>query len=132
MIKNNPLNDIIECDIDISNPSSNNVAFENILIIVPGPQGSGKKKMEKVTAISKADELLDYGFVVSETAYVAASVAFSQNPSPSLRFLKIPLRLRFSFASEKQIRSYQIPEHTKTLKKHLQGQMMKRNFTVCI
>ncbi len=89
MIKNNPLNDIIECDIDISNPSSNNVAFENILIIVPGPQGSGKKKMEKVTAISKADELLDYGFVVSETAYVAASVAFSQNPSPSKIFVCI-------------------------------------------
>ena len=82
-MKNNSLNDIINCNVDISSPGSNDQTFDTILLVVPGPEASGEKTMEKVTAISKADELLDYGFTTEDAAYVAATVAFSQKPSPS-------------------------------------------------
>lgn len=82
-MKNNPLNDIIRCDIEISNPASNSATFDSILIIVPGPSGKGKMEMTKVTSVSRADELLDYGFTVDDTAYLAATTAFSQNPAPA-------------------------------------------------
>lgn len=61
-MKNNPLDDIIKCDVEISSPASNDVSFDSILMIVPEPSDGDKKKtMSKVTAISSADELLDYG-----------------------------------------------------------------------
>lgn len=82
MMKNNPLDDIIKCNIDISNPASKSVVFRNILIVVPGPEGSGKESIGKTVAISSADKLLDYGYVKGDAAYTAASVAFAQNPQP--------------------------------------------------
>lgn len=88
-MKNNPLDDIIKCNVDISSPASNDATFDSILLVVPGPTASGEKTMSKVTAISKADELLDYGFETSDTAYVAATVAFSQSPSPDELYICI-------------------------------------------
>lgn len=81
-MKNNPLDNIVKCDIDVSSPGSSDAAFDTILLIVPGPGQAGNKVMEKVTAISGADELLEYGFTAEDAAYIAATVTFSQNPSP--------------------------------------------------
>lgn len=81
-MKNNPLDDIVKCNIDISSQASSDVSFDSILLIVPGPEASGEKTMSKTTAVSTADELLDYGFTTDDTAYIAATVAFSQNPAP--------------------------------------------------
>ncbi len=81
-MKNNPLDDIVKCQVEISSPASSDAAFNTILMIVPGPTGEGKKTMAKTTPVSSADELLDYGFTASDTAYSAAAVAFSQNPAP--------------------------------------------------
>lgn len=80
-MKNNPLDEIVKCNIDISSPASNDEVFDKILLVVPTPE-SGETTMSGVTAISKADELLDYGFTTEDVAYVAATVAFSQSPSP--------------------------------------------------
>ena len=88
-MKNNPLDDIIKCNVEISSPASNDATFDSILLVVPGPEASGEKTMSKVTAISKADELLDYGFTTEDTAYIAATVAFSQNPSPDELYICI-------------------------------------------
>ena len=82
-MKNNPLDDIVKCNVEISSPASNDATFDSILIIVPGPSGTGGTTMTKTTAISKADELLDYGFAATDVAYLAATAAFSQNPAPS-------------------------------------------------
>lgn len=79
---NNPLDDIVKCNIDISSPVSNDTAFDSILIVVKGPETAGEKTMGKSTAISQADDLLDYGFKTTDPAYIAATVAFSQNPAP--------------------------------------------------
>lgn len=80
--KNNPLDDIVKCNIEISSPGSSDATFDSILLIVKVPSDVGKKEMKKVTAISGADELLDYGFTTDDIAYKAATAAFSQNPSP--------------------------------------------------
>ena len=82
-MKNNPLDDIVQCNVEISSPASNDATFDSILIVVPGPSSKGSETMTKATAISKADELLDYGFTTDDVAYFAASAAFSQSPAPS-------------------------------------------------
>lgn len=89
--KNNPLDDIVKCDIEISSPASSDATFDSILLVVPGPGTKVKKanEMKKTTAISQADELLNYGFTVDDVAYTAATVAFSQNPSPDELYIAI-------------------------------------------
>ena len=82
-MRNNPLDDIIKCNIEISAPGSSDVSFDSILLVVPGPTGTGEKTMTAVTPISRADDLKDYGFTAEDPAYVAASVAFAQSPAPS-------------------------------------------------
>lgn len=94
-MKNNPLDDLVRCEIEISSPASSDETFDSILVIVAPPVQNGadtgtgpetdtekKKVMERVTAISRADELLDYGYTMQDPAYAAAALAFSQNPSP--------------------------------------------------
>lgn len=88
-MKNNPLDDIIKCNVEISSPASSDAAFDRIVLVVPGPKAAGEKEMTRTTAISKADELLDYGFAVDDAAYIAATIAFSQNPSPDELYLCI-------------------------------------------
>ena len=78
---NNKLDEIIKSDISISNPVPSDVTFDKILIIVPEPT-SKANKMKATTAISKAEDLVDYGFATSDDAYKAAVVAFAQNPRP--------------------------------------------------
>lgn len=80
---NNPLDDIVKCNIDISNPTSSDATFDSILLVVKGPKVSGEKTMSRTTAITQADDLLDYGFTTDDAAYIAATIAFSQNPAPS-------------------------------------------------
>lgn len=79
---NNPLDDIVKCNIEISSPASNDATFDSILLVVKEPKKSGEKTMSRTTAIARADELLDYGFEANDSAYIAATIAFSQNPAP--------------------------------------------------
>lgn len=94
-MKNNPLDDLVKCSIEISSPSSSDETFDSILVVVapPGAADSAnteeKKTMSKVTAISQADELLEYGYTVEDPAYAAALVAFSQSPSPDELYICI-------------------------------------------
>lgn len=86
-MKNNSLDDIIKCDIEISSPGSSDETFDSILLVVAEPDGSGKKTMSGTIAVSRADELLDYGYTVESAAYIAATVAFSQSPAPDELYL---------------------------------------------
>lgn len=94
-MKNNPLDDLVKCSIEISSPASSDETFDSILVVVAPPgvaDGKGaeeKKPMGRVTAISQADELLDYGYTVEDPAYAAALVAFSQSPSPDELYMCI-------------------------------------------
>lgn len=81
-MKNNPLDDIIKCSIEISNPVSDAQSFDSILVIVPKPTSSGAS-VENAFEIASAIELLDYGFTNDSVAFRAAQIAFAQNPAPS-------------------------------------------------
>lgn len=88
-MNNNPLDDIVKCNIEISSPASNEETFDTILMVTAGPTSAGERTMDKVTAISKADELLEYGYTVDDPVYEAALVAFSQSPSPDELYICI-------------------------------------------
>lgn len=81
-MRNNSLDDIVKCDVEISSPGSSDASFDSILLVVEAPGASGTQTISGTTAFSTADELLDYGYTVESPVYIAASVAFSQNPSP--------------------------------------------------
>lgn len=82
-MKNNPLDDIVKCNIDLSDPVSNDQSFGSLCLIVPAPADESAAGLKKATLIYKAAELLDYGFSTEDVAYKAAQVACSQNPAPT-------------------------------------------------
>jgi len=86
-MRNNSLDDIIRHTIDISNPPSNDATFDSILLVLAAPSEEGEKTISETMLISKADELLDFGYTSESEAYKAATVAFSQNPSPKEIFV---------------------------------------------
>lgn len=96
-MKNNPLDDLVKCSIEISSPASSDETFDSILVVVAPPEAADNtdagaketKAMNRVTAISQADELLDYGYTMNDPAYAAALVAFSQTPSPDELYICI-------------------------------------------
>lgn len=89
MMKNNPLDDIVKCNIEISSPGSSDATFDSILLVVPGPAAAGEKTMNKTTAVASADELLNYGFTTEDAAYKAAMAAFVQSPAPDVLYICI-------------------------------------------
>lgn len=89
-MRNNPLDDIVKCNIDISNPVSNDATFDTILLVVPAPKEFIGENPEKPRLITKADTLLDFGFTTDHPAYEAATVAFSQNPAPESLYFCVP------------------------------------------
>lgn len=84
---NNSLQEIIQCNIEISNPASDDATFDSILLIVAPPTTAGTEAFTSVISIEKEDDLLAYGYTASEDAYIAAQTIFSQSPSPSKVFL---------------------------------------------
>lgn len=80
-MRNNNLDEIVKCDIEISNPVMGEDAFSTILVVVPPPAAAGATAAD-VMVITDPSELLEKGFVTTETAYKAATVAFMQSPEP--------------------------------------------------
>lgn len=78
----NSLDEIVKIDIEIATPASSDASFNNILLVVSGPEEEGDVQATGVFAISKATDLLDYGYTAESQAYIAATVAFSQTPTP--------------------------------------------------
>ena len=77
----NSLDEIVKIDIEIAAPASSDASFNNILLVASAPE-EGEVQATGVFAISKATDLLDYGYTAESQAYIAATVAFSQTPSP--------------------------------------------------
>lgn len=86
---NNNLNEIVNINIDISSPASSDDSHGNILVVVGEPGTAGKEKITDVIAISQASDLLEYGYADTEQAYVAATVAYSQNPCPTTLYFAV-------------------------------------------
>lgn len=85
---NNRLDDIIKCEIDISNPSVANLSVDEfILVVVPAP-AEGEEYIEMGEIVS-AKDLLKVGFARTDVAYKVANVAFEQKPSPRKIFYAV-------------------------------------------
>ena len=56
-MKNNPLDDIIKCNVEISSPGSSDVSFDSILLVVAGPaaKGTANKYLQKMYDKDKKD-----------------------------------------------------------------------------
>lgn len=78
----NSLDEIVKIDIEIATPASSDASFNNILLVVSAPEEEGEVQATGVFSIAKAADLLDYGYTTKSQAYIAATVAFSQTPTP--------------------------------------------------
>lgn len=85
----NSLDEIVKIDIEIAAPASSDASFNNILLVVSAPEAEGDVQTTGVFAISKAADLLDYGYTAESQAYIAATVAFSQVPTPNKLYLTV-------------------------------------------
>ena len=80
-MKNNSLDNIVECEISLSSPVAYESNTENILVIAEPPSG-GSGKMEKTIRVESPEDLEDAGYTDKESAYIAATVIFDQTPAP--------------------------------------------------
>lgn len=85
----NSLDEIVKIDIEIATPASSDESFNNILLVASAPDAEGDVQATGVFAISKATDLLDYGYTTESQAYIAATVAFSQTPTPDNLYLVV-------------------------------------------
>lgn len=76
------LDEIVKIDIEIATPASSDASFNNILLVVSAPEEEGEVQATGVFSIAKAADLLDYGYTTTSQTYIAATVAFSQTPTP--------------------------------------------------
>lgn len=83
------LSDIVDVTIEIQAPVSNSTSFSNILLVLEEPTDSGKIKLENVNIITKADDLLEFGYDNQSDAYTAATIAYAQEPKPNEMYFTI-------------------------------------------
>ena len=84
-MNNNSLDEIVKLTISIANPASNAETFDTILLIADKPtldEGVTVKETSTLFSITRARDLENWGFADGDELYVAAEVAFNQNPSP--------------------------------------------------
>ena len=81
------IGEIVDVQIAIEAPPLTSEAFSRMLIVAPGPTLAATEEMPDLIPIRQAKELIAYGFSAESEAYLAAQVAFSQNPGPSLLYV---------------------------------------------
>ena len=77
------INEIVDVTIEIESPATSSASFSDMLLVIPVATTAGDYTLPTVAKINSAKELLDYGYVATDAAYLAAAVAFAQNPGPS-------------------------------------------------
>lgn len=79
---NNNLDDFVKIQIAISDPALTEDVFNRLLMVIAPPTETGTQTIGTTALISSAKELLDFGYAEDSEAYIAATVAFSQDPAP--------------------------------------------------
>ena len=77
------ISEIVDVQIEIESPVTSPASFSDLLIIVPKPTNAGDYVMTGVIKVSSANDLLDYGYTESDSAFKAVMTAFAQNPGPT-------------------------------------------------
>lgn len=86
---------IATVNIDIASPVVDGTSFDNVLIIGPLPKVEPEKAPPKVGIYSSLDEVTDAGWAITgdtDPVGVAAQVAFSQSPKPTMVYIA-PMQL---------------------------------------
>jgi len=85
------LNNIVNINIDISQPAVDSASFDNLLIIGPPPLAVPPLPLPTVGAYSDLSEVVGAGYVAiganADPIGVAARIAFSQSPRPSTIYI---------------------------------------------
>ena len=76
------IDDIVNVQISIESPTSTGESFSALLLVAPTPENAGSITMPDVAEISYATDLSDYGYTEESETYLAATVAFAQDPRP--------------------------------------------------
>lgn len=86
----NILNKIVTVSIDISSPLEDSSSFDNLLIIGPAPKNKDNE-LPKVGCYASLSEITECGVVAigddADPIGVAARIAFSQSPPPSMIYM---------------------------------------------
>lgn len=86
----NNLNNIVSVNIDLTSPAIDSASFDNLLI-VGLPPVTPKGTLPDIGAYSDLDEVESAGYISTGTnadpVGIAARIAFSQNPRPSLLYI---------------------------------------------
>ena len=83
-MKNNPLDDIIKCDVEISSPGSSDVSSDSILLVVAGPAAKDKKDGTGTFNVNIADLLGNEKFTGS-VAWVTKPASWARGKAQGNR-----------------------------------------------
>ncbi len=76
------IDNIVHVTIAIEAPVMDSTSFSNLLLIVQKASTVGTEEMPDVAVIQSAKELTAFGYKTTDEAYIAATVAFNQDPRP--------------------------------------------------
>lgn len=76
------IDQIIQCDIVISESMTIEGGYDSTLIVGPLPANASDHTTPDVSVYSNTDELKDAGFTVDDPVYIAVQKYFSQSPRP--------------------------------------------------
>ncbi len=82
------IDDIVNVQISIESPTSTGESFSALLLVAPGPENAGLT-MPDVAEITYAADLADYGYAEDSETYLAATVAFAQDPRPEKVYVAV-------------------------------------------
>ncbi|MCD8364441.1 MAG: hypothetical protein LUC83_01250 [Clostridiales bacterium] len=84
------LDRIVDVSIDLETLASSSASYSAILLVIPLPESAAEDvEIPDLISISSASDLKTYGYTSSEEAYEAASIVFSQSPSPEAVYVTV-------------------------------------------
>ena len=90
------IDNIVDVKISLESPAMDSASFSGLLLVAQKPSKVGTEDMPDVAVVRSAKELEAFGYTTTDEAYIAATVAFNQDPRPG----KIYIIARSSGASE--------------------------------
>lgn len=84
------LDRIVNVSIELENLASSSASYSAILLVIPLPESAAEdEEIPNLLSIPSAADLKTYGYTSSESAYIAASIVFSQSPSPDKVYVTV-------------------------------------------
>lgn len=82
------IDDIVNVQISIESPTGTGESFSALLLVAPAPENAGLTVSDAIE-INYAADLTDYGYTEDSETYLAASIAFAQDPRPEKLYVAV-------------------------------------------